>query len=51
MTTTTTVSSDAVAHLIDGLHAIEHHLRWDNQGAVAAQIKALTDRFERDSRP
>lgn len=44
-----TWEQQAQDRLIDGMRAIEHDLRWDNQGVVAAQIKALADQFEKDT--
>ena len=50
MTTTEQVFTSARDRVIDGLKAVEHDLRWENQGQAAAQIAALTDRFERDTK-
>jgi hypothetical protein len=46
----TAAEASARARVIDGLRAIEHDLRWENPTA-SAQIGALADRFEKDTRP
>ncbi|MBF6393892.1 hypothetical protein IU443_28595 [Nocardia farcinica] len=34
---------------LDRLRAIEHDLRWENQGMAAALVAAVADQIERDA--
>ncbi|WP_280412612.1 hypothetical protein [Nocardia asiatica] len=49
MTSTEISYTAARDRVLDGLAALAHDLRWENNTAAAAQVTALADRFAKET--